>query len=128
MAAPVSAQLDDGVWEQAALSIEQDGNALSGPGADWLRTEMAGAQSVLVGEQHGVDGLARFTAALEAEFQPDVLVLEAGPWIGDLISADGVREALAFALLAWWRQLGLPGSAPAITGVRAGLLGQVAEP
>ncbi len=38
------------------------------------------------------------------------------------------REALAFALLAWWRQLGLPGSAPAITGARAGLLGQVAEP
>ena len=38
------------------------------------------------------------------------------------------REALAFALLAWWRQLGLPGSAPSITGARAGLLGQVAEP
>ena len=38
------------------------------------------------------------------------------------------REALAFALLAWWRQLGIAGSAPAITGARAGLLGQVAEP
>ena len=38
------------------------------------------------------------------------------------------REALAFALLAWWRVLGLSGSAPAITGARAGLLGQLAEP
>lgn len=28
------------------------------------------------------------------------------------------REALVFALLAWWHQLGYPGNAPAITGAQ----------
>lgn len=84
-------------WAEAARPLNQDGGALTGPGADWLLAEMTEAQSVLVGEQHGVEGLARLTAALEAEFQPDVLVLEAGPWIGERITQDGVRQALAFA-------------------------------
>ncbi len=89
--------MDDGVWSAAAQPLTQDGSTLSGPGADWLNAEIAEAQHLLVGEQHGVDGLARLTAALEAQFEPNVLVLEAGPWIGQRISEDGVREALAFA-------------------------------
>jgi len=39
------------------------------------------------------------------------------------------REALAFALLAWWHALGVPGTAPAVTGARrAAVLGIRAEP
>ncbi|KEF42100.1 MAG: anhydro-N-acetylmuramic acid kinase [Cyanobium sp. CACIAM 14] len=43
--------------------------------------------------------------------------------------ADEHREALAFALLAWWRWRGHPGSLPSVTGARrAAVLGVVASP
>ncbi len=99
LAGPSSLAQDDAAapWRAAALALAENEMTLSGPGADWLATRLEGAQSVLVGEQHGVDGLARLTAALEAEFQPDVLVLEAGPWIGERLTETPVRDALAAA-------------------------------
>ncbi|MBW4530139.1 MAG: anhydro-N-acetylmuramic acid kinase [Aphanothece saxicola GSE-SYN-MK-01-06B] len=43
--------------------------------------------------------------------------------------ADDQREALAFALLAWWRWRGHPGSLPSVTGARrAAVLGVMAVP
>ena len=43
--------------------------------------------------------------------------------------ADCQREALAFALLAWWHQHGHPGSLPSVTGARrAAVLGVRVEP
>ena len=43
--------------------------------------------------------------------------------------ADEHREALAFALLAWWRWRGHPGSLPSVTGARrAAVLGVIASP
>jgi anhydro-N-acetylmuramic acid kinase len=43
--------------------------------------------------------------------------------------ADAQREALAFALLAWWHRRGHPGSLPSVTGApRAAVLGLCAEP
>lgn len=43
--------------------------------------------------------------------------------------ADNQREALAFALLAWWHWLDRPGSAPSVTGaVRPAVLGICARP
>ncbi len=43
--------------------------------------------------------------------------------------ADDQREALAFALLAWWRHRGHPGSLPSVTGARrAAVLGVIALP
>jgi anhydro-N-acetylmuramic acid kinase len=43
--------------------------------------------------------------------------------------ADSQREALAFALLAWWHWRGVPGSAPSVTGARrAAVLGVRARP
>ena len=42
--------------------------------------------------------------------------------------ADSQREALAFALLAWWHWRGIPGSAPSVTGAaRAAVLGVCAR-
>jgi anhydro-N-acetylmuramic acid kinase len=42
---------------------------------------------------------------------------------------DSQREALAFALLAWWHWRGVPGSAPSVTGAeRAAVLGVCARP
>jgi anhydro-N-acetylmuramic acid kinase len=42
---------------------------------------------------------------------------------------DAAREALAFALLAWWHRLGHPGSLPSVTGARrAAVLGICVEP
>ena len=49
--------------------------------------------------------------------------------LADLGIADNQREALAFALLAWWHQQGHPGNAPSVTGARATCrLGVRAEP
>ncbi|MEB3262046.1 MAG: anhydro-N-acetylmuramic acid kinase [Cyanobacteriota bacterium] len=43
--------------------------------------------------------------------------------------ADNQREALAFALLAWWHWLNRPGSAPSVTGASgAAVLGVCARP
>ncbi|MFM7734267.1 MAG: anhydro-N-acetylmuramic acid kinase [Cyanobium sp.] len=42
---------------------------------------------------------------------------------------DAQREALAFALLAWWHRIGHPGSLPSVTGARrAAVLGVCAPP
>ncbi len=47
----------------------------------------------------------------------------------DLGIADNQREALAFALLAWWHWIGVPSSAPSVTGAeRAAVLGICARP
>jgi anhydro-N-acetylmuramic acid kinase len=49
--------------------------------------------------------------------------------LADLGIADNQREALVFALLAWWHQQAHPGNAPSVTGARAGCrLGVRAEP
>ncbi len=43
--------------------------------------------------------------------------------------AESQREALAFALLAWWHRRGVPGSAPTVTGARRpAVLGVCARP
>ena len=49
--------------------------------------------------------------------------------LAELGIGDSDREALAFALLAWWHQLGIPGSLPSVTGARqAAVLGICATP
>ena len=49
--------------------------------------------------------------------------------LAELGIGDSEREALAFALLAWWHQLGHPGSLPSVTGARrAAVLGVCARP
>ena len=49
--------------------------------------------------------------------------------LADLGIGDSEREALAFALLAWWHGLGHPGSLPSVTGARqAAVLGVCARP
>jgi anhydro-N-acetylmuramic acid kinase len=49
--------------------------------------------------------------------------------LADLGIGDSDREALAFALLAWWHQLGLSSSLPSVTGAaRAAVLGVCAQP
>jgi anhydro-N-acetylmuramic acid kinase len=55
-----------------------------------------------------------------------------GLWVRSLAElgiGDSDREALAFALLAWWHHCGHPGSLPSVTGAsRAAVLGVRAEP
>jgi len=49
--------------------------------------------------------------------------------LAELGIADSDREALAFALLAWWHLLGVCGSLPSVTGARqAAVLGVLARP
>jgi anhydro-N-acetylmuramic acid kinase len=49
--------------------------------------------------------------------------------LAELGIADNQREALAFALLAWWHQQSHPGNAPSVTGARAACrLGVRVEP
>ena len=49
--------------------------------------------------------------------------------LAELGIADNQREALAFALLAWWHRLGVPGSLPSVTGAsRPSRLGVTAWP
>jgi anhydro-N-acetylmuramic acid kinase len=49
--------------------------------------------------------------------------------LAELGIGDSDREALAFALLAWWHRLGVSGSLPSVTGARrAAVLGVCAVP
>jgi anhydro-N-acetylmuramic acid kinase len=49
--------------------------------------------------------------------------------LAELGIGDSDREALAFALLAWWHRLGVPGSLPSVTGARReAVLGVCARP
>jgi anhydro-N-acetylmuramic acid kinase len=49
--------------------------------------------------------------------------------LAELGIGDSDREALAFALLAWWHQLRLPGSRPSVTGAsQPAVLGVCAHP
>ena len=49
--------------------------------------------------------------------------------LAELGIGDSDREALAFALLAWWHRLGHPGSLPSVTGVpQPAVLGVCAQP
>jgi len=49
--------------------------------------------------------------------------------LAELGIGDSEREALAFALLAWWHRLGHPGSLASVTGARqAAVLGVCAKP
>ena len=49
--------------------------------------------------------------------------------LADLGIGDSDREALAFALLAWWHQQGVRGSLPSVTGaMRPAVLGVCAQP
>ncbi len=56
-------------------------------------------------------------ARLMAELQRRCRGLAVRP-LAELGIADSQREALAFALLAWWHWHGHPGNAPAVTGAR----------
>jgi anhydro-N-acetylmuramic acid kinase len=55
-----------------------------------------------------------------------------GLWVRPLAECginDHQREALAFALLAWWHRMGHPGSLPSVTGARrSAILGVCAIP
>jgi anhydro-N-acetylmuramic acid kinase len=49
--------------------------------------------------------------------------------LSELGIGDEQREALAFALLAWWNRKGHPGSLPSVTGAaRPAVLGVCAHP
>ena len=49
--------------------------------------------------------------------------------LAELGIGESDREALAFALLAWWHRLGVPGSLPSVTGAkREAVLGVCARP
>jgi anhydro-N-acetylmuramic acid kinase len=56
-------------------------------------------------------------ARLMAELQRRCRGLAVRP-LADLGIGDSQREALAFALLAWWHWHGQPGNAPSVTGAR----------
>src|SRR6202795_1514066 len=87
---------------RGAISV-QDGR-LAGPSADVLRTGLADAQFVALGEDHGIRQVPEFAAALCAELAPHGfhhMGLEIGPYVAPEIekmarSADGVKQLAEF--------------------------------
>ena len=87
---------------RGAISV-QDGK-LAGPSAEVLRTAMADAQFVALGEDHGIRQIPEFAAALCAELAPHGfhhMGLEIGPYVAPEIekmarSADGAKQLAEF--------------------------------
>src|ERR1700688_705642 len=81
----------------------QDGK-LAGPSADLLRTALADAQFIALGEDHGIRQIPEFAAALCAELAPHGfhhMGLEIGPYVAPEIekmarSADGAKQLAEF--------------------------------
>ena len=76
----------------------EHGEALGGPGLEFLLRETAEAQFVLIGEPHNVDQVNRFTGQLFAALGPAhgfrYLVTEQDGAIMDRLTAEGVRGDL----------------------------------
>jgi hypothetical protein len=81
------------------LAIETKAGGLAGPGAERLREEIADAQFIAVGEDHGFADPPRFAAALAAEVErvkgaPLFLAVEVGPnataLVGDVLRSQGL--------------------------------------
>ena len=87
---------------RGAISV-QDGK-LAGPSAEVLRTALADAQFVALGEDHGIRQIPDFAAALCAELAPHGfhhMALEVGPYVAPEIekmarSADGAKQLAEF--------------------------------
>ena len=87
---------------RASISV-QDGK-LAGPGAEVLRTALAEAQFVALGEDHGIRQIPEFAAALCAELAPHGfhhMGLEIGTYVAPELekmarSADGVKQLAEF--------------------------------
>jgi hypothetical protein len=81
----------------------QDGR-LAGPSAEVLRTALAEAQFVALGEDHGIRQIPEFAAALCAELAPHGfhhMGLEIGPYVAPEVekmarNADGVKQLAEF--------------------------------
>jgi hypothetical protein len=81
----------------------QDGH-LTGPGAEALRTALAEAHFVALGEDHGIRQIPEFAAALCAELAPHGfhhMALEIGPYVAPDLekmarSADGAAQLAQF--------------------------------
>jgi erythromycin esterase-like protein len=71
-AAATETQLDT-LIRRTSHRIELRDGSLAGPGAEWLATRTAGARFVMLGEDHGNAGIARFAAGLARQMG------EAGP-------------------------------------------------
>jgi len=95
---PLSAQ--DSLLRQALLDhqyhLQLDRGILSGDGADWLSDQAAAGQFVLIGEDHGIAELPKFTAALYQQIQSDgyrYFATETGPFSAALLQKLGQRES-----------------------------------
>jgi erythromycin esterase-like protein len=87
---------------RAAIGV-RDGK-LNGPGAELLRPALADAQFVALGEDHGIQQIPDFAAALCTELVPNGfhhMALEIGPYVASDLekmarSADGMKKFAEF--------------------------------
>ena len=118
------------------LEADAQGDGLPLDPADALATLTAFTAAAVAQELQRAPALVELLVAgggarnglLMAELRRRCRGLQLRP-LAELGIGDSDREALAFALLAWWHQLGHPGSLPAVTGAsRAAVLGVCAQP
>ncbi len=96
-------------WEflsQRGKSLALQENGLGGPGAEFLISEAEAAQFFLIGENHGIAEVPRFTGALFKAVQPmgfDHLVIETGPHSASVLSHLARQENPVEAFEALFR-------------------------
>lgn len=83
-------------FRTSSYPLSLAGNALRGPGADFLRKKVANAQFVLIGEEHNVKQVPEFSAALFAMLHEccgfNYLALESDPISAHIASLPPLKE------------------------------------
>ena len=77
---------------------------MTGPGADLLKREIAAAQFVAIGEEHGTREIPEFAFAVCLAMAPgglDAIAVEAGPIITDKLAQWAAAPDGAHRLAAW---------------------------
>lgn len=105
-------QLLDALITHSRHSARLENGRLVGEGVDFLRELGQNSQFVLVGEQHGVAGIAQFATAYWRELNPlgyNYAVSETDPWVTEALE----RELRAGGVPAWARFMDEHGGAVA---------------
>lgn len=90
------------IWSQEIeadylFPIHEKQDGFHGAGVDWIMDSAADKQFVLIGEQHGIEGIAALTRDVYDRLHPEGfhhLVLETDAWTAEQLNEEGLTQTI----------------------------------